>query len=66
MQNKDLFLFVYNSLVYTNMMKTVLKTEISENKDLSGYFENGAGKTHGKAHVNNKNEHLVNMEAIGS
>ena len=56
MQKTDLFLFVYTSLVYTNMMKTVLKTEISENKDLSGYFENGAGETSGKAHVNNKNE----------
>ena len=45
--------------------------ETSENEDLSGDLENGAGKMHENAHVNklvvnSKNEYLVNTEAIGS
>ena len=37
-----------------------------ENKDLSGDFENEAGRTHKNTHVNSKNEYLVNTEVIDS
>ena len=63
--------FVLYPFVYTNIMKMHLKMETSENEDLSGDLENGAGKMYENARVNklvvnSKNEYLVNTEAIGS
>ena len=63
-KQRDLFLFY--PFVYTNVMKMHLKTGTSKNKDLSGDLENRARKNAWKCLCKQKNEYLVNMEAISS
>ena len=62
-RQKPRHLSPFRPFVYTNTMKTHLKTETFENGDLSGDLENGAREN---ARVNAKNECLVNTEAIVS